>query len=170
MIVNSIDNIDGLEVPASTAPRIFALVVAIDEYKSPEFQHLTGCKNDGHRFVRFLTGVLGVPSSQITFLANEEASQGEILRRFDQFLVRNADIRRDDAIVFFFAGHGSQVDAPPGWVTEDNKIETLCPYDVYTDGDDGEEIWGISDRRMDALMRNLAFEKGDNIVCLSLSC
>lgn len=153
---------------APAVPRIFALVVAIDKYKGPVYDNLRGCRNDGERFIKFLTGVLGVPSSQIAFLADEKATKGEILKKFDQFLIRNAEIQRDDAIVFFFAGHGCRPDAPAGWVTEGNKIETLCPHDVNTIGDDGEEIWGIPDRAIDALMRKLAFEKGDNIVCLTL--
>lgn len=108
--------------------------------------------------------MLGVPSSQIVFLADEKATQQEILKQFDQFLTKNADIQRDDAIVFYFAGHGSQPYAPQGWLTESNKIETLCPHDVQTIGDDGKEVWGISDRAIDCLMRRLAFEKTDNIV------
>lgn len=142
------------------------LVVAIDRYKSSEFGHLSGCKNDGKRFIKFLTGVLGVPASQIVFLADEEATEREILNQFDRFLINNADIQRDDAIIFFFAGHGSRLDAPPGWVTASHKIEVLCPHDVQTTDADGKELHGISDRAIDALMRRLAFEKGDNIVCL----
>jgi hypothetical protein len=112
--------------------------------------------------------VLGVPGSQIVFLADEEATQREISKQFDHFLLGNANIQRDDAIILFFAGHGSQPDAPQGWLAENNKIETLCSHDVRTDGEDGEEVWGISDRAIDVLMRRLASEKTDNIVCLSL--
>lgn len=115
--------------------------------------------------------MLAVPSSHIVFLADEEATQAAILKRFDEFLIRNSLIQRDDTIFFFFAGHGCQLDAPPGWVTENGKIETLCPHDVQTSGADGKEIWGISDRAINALMRHLAFEKGDNIVRVStFSC
>lgn len=153
---------------ASAAPRIFALVVAIDRYKSPK-DNLTGCRNDGKRFINFLTGVLGVPLAQIVFLADEEATQEEILKQFEQFLIGNADIQRDDAIIFFFAGHGSRLDAPPGWVADSDKIEILCPHDVQTIDANGKELWGISDRAIDELMRRLAFAKGDNIVCLSFS-
>ncbi|KAF8545916.1 hypothetical protein OG21DRAFT_1384121, partial [Imleria badia] len=149
---------------------IFALVVAIDKYKSQMFSDLTGCKNDGERFIHFLTGVLGVPSSQIVFLSDEEATERRISEQFEKFLIKNADIQRDDAIVFFFAGHGSRPDAPEGWLTENNKIETLCSHDVQTIGEDGEEIWGISDRAIDAWMRKLAFEKGDNIVAVFDCC
>jgi hypothetical protein len=155
---------------ASAAPRIFALVIAIDKYKSKAFPDLTGCKNDGERFIRYLTGVLGVPGSQIVFLADEEATQREISKQFDHFLLGNANIQRDDAIILFFAGHGSQPDAPQGWLAENNKIETLCSHDVRTDGEDGEEVWGISDRAIDVLMRRLASEKTDNIVAVFDCC
>ncbi|KAI9461121.1 caspase domain-containing protein [Boletus coccyginus] len=157
---------------ASEAPRIFSLVVGIDkyEYKSEGFGDLTGCKNDGKRFVNFLTEVLSVPLSQIVFLADEEATRQEIVNQFNQFLIENEDIQRNDAIIFFFAGHGSQLVAPQGWLTDSNKIETLCSHDYRTTGDDGKEILGISDRAIDALMRRLAFEKGDNIVAIFDCC
>ncbi|KAH0838871.1 hypothetical protein J3R83DRAFT_7288 [Lanmaoa asiatica] len=103
-------------------------------------------------------------------LKDEQATQGEILRQFDQFLIKNEKIQQDDAIIFFFAGHGSRLDAPQGWVTDNNKIETLCPHDFRTIGDDGELIWGISDRAIGVLMRQLAFQKGDNIVAVFDCC
>ncbi|KAF8433706.1 caspase domain-containing protein [Boletus edulis BED1] len=155
---------------ASAAPRIFALVVAIDKYKSNDYTDLTGCKNDGERFIHFLKGVLGVPSSQIVFLADEQATQKEILDQFDRFLINNADINRDDAIVFFFAGHGSRINTPTGWATESNKIEILCTHDIWTVGDEGREVWGIFDYTIDEYLRRLAFEKGDNIVVLFDCC
>ncbi|KAI9461117.1 hypothetical protein HD554DRAFT_2041491 [Boletus coccyginus] len=138
---------------APEAPRIFALVVGIDKYKykSKGFHDLTGCKNDGKRFINFLTEVLGVPLSQIVFLADEEATRQEI------------DIQRNDAIIFFFAGHGSRFAAPQGWLTDSKKIETLCSHDYGPIGVDGKWILGITDREIDTLMRRLAFEKGDNI-------
>ncbi|KAG6373268.1 hypothetical protein JVT61DRAFT_6895 [Boletus reticuloceps] len=155
---------------ASAAPRIFALVVAIDKYKSKDYTNLTGCKNDGERFIHFLKGVLGVPSSQIVFLADEQATQKEILDQFDRFLINNADINRDDAIVFFFAGHGSRINTPTGWATESNKIEILCTHDIWTAGDEGREVWGIFDYTIDEYLRRLAFEKGDNIVVMFDCC
>ncbi|KAI9572461.1 caspase domain-containing protein [Boletus coccyginus] len=150
---------------------MFALVIGIDkyEYKSQGFHDLTGCKNDGERLINFLTDVLGVPLSQIVFLADEEATRQEIVKQFNQFLIKNEDIQRNDAIIFFFAGYGSQLAAPQRWLTDNNKIETLCSHDYRTIGDDGKEVLGICDRAIDALMRKLAFEKGDNIICLSCS-
>ncbi|KAG9310486.1 hypothetical protein JVU11DRAFT_9630 [Chiua virens] len=144
--------------------------VAIDRYKSPELDYLTGCKNDGKRFINVLTGVLGVPDSHIMFLADEQATQKSILKQFDQFLLNNENIQQDDAIVFFFAGHGTFLEAPQGWVTESGMIEILCPHDVQTVGVDGEQIWGISDRRINTFMRELAFKKGDNIVAVFDCC
>jgi len=113
--------------------------------------------------------VLGVPSSQIVFLSDEEATEEEIVKQFNQFLIENENIQRNDAITFFFAGHGSQLIAPQGWLSDNNRIETLCSHDYRTIGDDGREILGICDRAINGLMDRLASEKGDNIVCLSRS-
>ncbi|KAF8119611.1 hypothetical protein EV363DRAFT_1496328 [Boletus edulis] len=157
-------------IPPRISPRIFALIIAIDKYKSQSYDDLTGCKNDGAQFIQFLTDVLSVPLSHIVYLVDEQATRQEILDQFDQFLVKNKDINWDDPIIFFFAGYGSQLRAPVGWLTECGKIETLCTHDSWTIGDDGKEQWGISDRAIDALLRVLAFEKGNNITVVFDCC
>ena len=90
-------------------------------------------------------------------------------------LVQNAQIKKGDLIIIFYAGHGDSVVAP-GWTDDNRRVETICPYDVtvfegdrskhsVVDNSNTDDItYGIPDRTFNALMRQLASEKGDNIV------
>lgn len=112
----------------------------------------------------YLTQSLQVPESQIVSLTNETATRSAILDTFQKHLTNNTEIDNGDAIIFFYAGHGSRVEAPEGWPAIDGKIETICPYDERTYDQNGEMIQGISDRTINALFRGLAAKKGNNIV------
>ena len=105
-----------------------------------------------------------VPVSQIKLLINEHASRRAILDTFYNHLTTNSRIREGDAIFIFYAGNGSRMTAPEDWPRMDGMIETLCPYDERTTDENREEVYGIPDRTIDELLRNLAAKKGDNIV------
>jgi hypothetical protein len=62
-----------------------------------------------------------------------------------------------DAIVFYFAGHGSY-EIPEENYFAGNKMETICPYDNRAG------VRGIPDRTFAILTRRLASLKGNNIV------
>jgi Caspase domain len=154
----------------SDAPQAFALLIAINKYKNPEIRELSGCVNDCNKMRNYLTSRRGVPESHIIVLTNEAATRQAILSNFESHLVQNPRIKKGDAIIFYYAGHGSRVEAPSGWFTGDNKMETICPYDERTRNSTDELIHGIPDRTIDALFRRLASHKGDNIVrALSIS-
>ncbi|KAK7461775.1 hypothetical protein VKT23_008207 [Stygiomarasmius scandens] len=108
--------------------------------------------------------------SRIVFLVNEDATRAGIISNFESHFIKNSEINCEDAMVFFFAGHGSRVDAPDGWRTSDGKIETYCPYDDGTKDTNGHYIPGIPDLTMKALIRKLAAKKGNNIVIIFDSC
>ena len=84
-------------------------------------------------------------------------------------LVNNPAIEPGDAIIFYFAGHGSSLRAPKGWFGHNSKsVEVLCSYDHDTKGPSGR-VPGLSDRSLHAMMKDLASVKGDNIT-LILDC
>jgi hypothetical protein len=75
-------------------------------------------------------------------------------------------------MVFYFSGHGSRVDTPAGWMTQDGKIETICPYDQAplkpaAKSEPGSRVGGIPDHELNVWLRNLAEKKGNNIVRIS---
>jgi Caspase domain len=112
----------------------------------------------------FLSYKFHAPSSHILFLADERATRSAILNGFQHHLIENNNIERGDAMVIFYAGHGSRTDAPNGWFADYVKVETICPHDQGSIGDNHKEIFGIPDRTFGGLLRRLAATKGDNIV------
>ena len=124
--------------------------------------NLRGCVNDARAMGLFLSS-LQVPETNVCTLTNRDATRESILSCFKKHLTKNPQIEKDDAIIFFYAGHGSRVEAPKEWETSDGMIETICPHDEGT-GENGEEIPGIPSTTINTLLRELATEKGKNIV------
>jgi hypothetical protein len=145
-------------MPTSLTERpVFALVVGIDIYQRGSPPSLRGCVNDSNSIAKYLTDTLSVPSKNIKILQNECATRRHILDTFKEHFIENSEIVKGDAIVFYFAGHGSQQRAPSAWNTEDGKVETICPYDVKT-------AHGIPDITFAHLLDELSSRRGDNIV------
>ena len=118
-----------------------------------------------------------MPPRNILSLFNESATRDNILTAFNSHLINNERIAQDDLIIVFYAGHGDSVEAP-GWDTDGRMVETVCPYDVTAFEPTARPLevvntgvstpkYGIPDRTINALMRQLANKKGDNIVCPS---
>lgn len=98
-------------------------------------------------------------------LLDEFATRDNIISTFRTHLTRNDNIRcKGDALIFFFAGHGSRTEAPPDWPVVGGLIETICPYDDGKQVSENEYVHGIPDLAIIALVRELAAQKGDNIV------
>lgn len=102
-------------------------------------------------------------------LANGEATRASILETFRTHLLDNSSIEKDDAIIIYYAGHGSRAPAPNSWPSTDGKIETLVPHDERRTTPEGEVIHGIPDRTINQLLSALATAKGNNIVRLLLT-
>ena len=116
----------------------------------------------------FLFKKLHVPQSHVLVLINGEATREAILAGFNNHLIGNPSItpKGGDAMIIYYAGHGSETPAPKGWPSQGGKIVNICPCDEGTTRVDGTEVYGIPDRTIVALLRKLAAKKGDNIVCL----
>ena len=145
-----------LSYPVTERP-IFALVIGINNYQDGSAPTLRGCVNDSNTVFAYLKDTLHVPETNIVLLHNEQATREKILSTFESHFINNPAITRGDAIIFYFAGHGSRQRAPVDWHSEDNSVETICPYDVT-------KASGIPDYTLSHLLRQLAFHKGNNIV------
>ncbi|KAI0766506.1 hypothetical protein BC629DRAFT_890682 [Irpex lacteus] len=152
------------------ASRVFALIIGIDEYKSGNVWNLESCVDDAQCIRQWLSHDLHVPRNQIQLLTNSQATKRAIEDAFMAHLVNNIDIDRDDAILIYFAGHGSSVHSPRGWYTDGMKdVEVLCPYDHDCKSLEGR-VAGISDRSFHAMLRDLAEVKGNNITVILDCC
>lgn len=151
------------------ASRLFALLIGIDNYKSGRIWNLEACADDARRMKQWLMHDLQVPSTNIALLANKEATKRRIEDVFMSHLVNNPAISQGDALLVYFAGHGSSMPAPRDWCEgKPRHVQVLCPYDHDTNGPEGR-VAGISDRSLCSMLGELCAVKGDNIT-LILDC
>jgi hypothetical protein len=126
---------------------LFALLIAIDKYNQSEINNLQGCVNDLVGMELSL-GSYCNKSSDLKLhkrvLKNKEATRQAVIDGFKLF-----DSARDgDVCLFYFSGHGSQIDAPKEfWNETDRMLEALvCHKDKDNDNllIDKELSWLIS--------------------------
>jgi hypothetical protein len=141
---------------------------------------LEGAVNDANEFRKFLVDSreergLGVPESNIRFLScrrptpEDRATRKGILDAFKSHFLENCDIPDhnpegvDATMIFFFAGHGTRVSAPGNLMSEDEKVEGICPVDERTSLG-GKYVHTIPDYVLVHLFQQLSETKGRNIV------
>ncbi|PPQ98711.1 hypothetical protein CVT24_003420 [Panaeolus cyanescens] len=153
------------------ATRVFALLIGIDSYKSGNIWNLHSCTEDVDRLRHWLVDDLKVPPDQIHSLLDSQATKQRIEDTFMEHLVNNPCIEEGDAIIIYFAGHGSSMPAPQGWFEDSSTgpVEVLCTYDFDTKSPQGR-ITGISDRSFNSMMAELSAFKGNNITVILDSC
>jgi len=124
-----------LALALATAPpaaaEVRALLVGVGEYPpeaGPSLPTLGGPPNDVQLMRSLLVERLGVPAGNVVTLVDEKATSRGIQDAFRSHLIR--DCGEDDVAVFFFAGHGLQVDdLGPDADEADGLDEALVPYD-----------------------------------------
>ncbi|KDN42637.1 hypothetical protein RSAG8_06594, partial [Rhizoctonia solani AG-8 WAC10335] len=153
---------------------LFALVVGINDYQTKH--KLAGAVADADAFSAYLLDDLSIPNNQITNLRDKDATRVEIIRSLKS-LQTNPSIKYGDAIVVYYAGHGSNIKASPGWDTASpgwdtggEMIQALVPQDAGLTGGSNTRIYPIPDRTIAALLNELADAKGDNITVIFDCC
>ncbi|MBI4918148.1 MAG: caspase family protein [Acidobacteria bacterium] len=106
-----------------------ALLVGIANYSRDEVADLRGPLNDVALMKNLLEEVYHF--DHITTLTDAQATREGILRALGEEL--RAPGGPDDLLVFYYAGHGSQVDDRSG-DEADGKDEVLAPYDIVPKG------------------------------------
>ncbi|KAH7921902.1 hypothetical protein BV22DRAFT_1038069 [Leucogyrophana mollusca] len=171
-------------------PRLFALIIGIDDYKSDGINNLLGAVADADAIKDYLEGLRDT-SIQIRNLRNSEATRARILDEISAFMDdkdkdEDKRIQKGDPILIYYAGHGGESPSPPRWQTRGPKIQHLVPHDhdcqyeckngcgdKCKDGCEGRKdgtVPGIPDRTLGALLTRLATEKGDNITVIFDCC
>ncbi|TFK89096.1 hypothetical protein K466DRAFT_519659 [Polyporus arcularius HHB13444] len=153
------------------AGQVFALIVGIDKYQAGNIWNLDAAVDDARSIERWLTSDLQVPRDHICTLLDAQATKRNIEERFVSHLLNNSAIEPGDAIIVYFAGHGSSIRAPPGWFDRGRgDVSVLCTYDYDTKLPKGQTNAGISDRSLHAMLQDLARAKGDNITLILDTC
>lgn len=144
----------------------YALLVGIDEYLENTVDPLFGCVNDITAITDYLNErVLKDNEHQLhlKILKNKEATRQAIIDGFREHL-RQA--QKDDVVLFYYCGHGSQENAPEEfWHLEPNRLnETLVCYDSRSEGG-----WDLADKELAQLIAEVS-ENNPHICIILDSC
>jgi uncharacterized caspase-like protein len=125
---------------------VWAVVIGINQY--PKARQLKYAVNDAQAFNNYLKDYVGVPGSNIFFLADQSATKANIQRLLGTKLKRKAS--REDTVFIFYAGHGA-VETDPANPDGDGFEKYLLPYDadlndLYTTSISMDEIRKIFQR------------------------
>ncbi|MEO0849605.1 MAG: caspase family protein, partial [Cyanobacteria bacterium J06648_1] len=130
---------------------IYALLVGIDAYNHP-VPPLQGCVNDIKAIAEYLQGRVAQDDYQLQLrtLTNQDATRQGIIDGFRQHLSQAAS---EDIVLFYYAGHGSQEQAPPEfWDIEPDRLnETIVCYDSRSPGG-----WDLADKELGKLISEVS--------------
>jgi len=142
----------------------YALLVGIDNYPDPAIR-LYGCVNDIKAVEEYLRErfVPGQDPARIKILTDAAAARQNVIGTFQQHL---GQAQAGDTALFYYAGHGSQEQAPPEfWTIEpDHKNETLVCYDSRTPGG-----WDLADKELAVLLQQVS-SKGVHLAVVLDCC
>lgn len=149
---------------SSTIPKLYALIIGINEYEHDTIPNLNYAVADAQAMAHFLLHRVGAEASRLHILHNAEATREAIINHL-RLMAERDFIKQGDPILIFYAGHGSQTVAPKGWPcgAVGNPIEMLLPSDFLSETSTGT-IQGIPDILVSNLLKKLADAKGANIV------
>ncbi len=143
------------------------MVVGIDDYLAgatprpgDRWKNLHGAARDARAFEELLQQRYDFPPSSVTLLLDRVATRRAILDALEQQLA--APARPGDEVVFFYAGHGSQV-PNPGSDEPDKMDESLVPADSNEGAED------LRDKEL-ARIFNRILDRGARLTAIFDSC
>ncbi len=140
---------------------LYALLIGIDDYPSP-VPRLQGCVNDIKAIKDYLQGRVTQEGYRLHLrtLLNQEATRRAVIDGFRQYLCRAGS---EDVVLFYYAGHGSQEQAPEEfWTLEPDRLnETLVCYDSRSSGG-----WDLADKELGQLIAEVSQNNPHLVVML----
>jgi len=125
--------------PAQNAPETVrrALMVGIENYpEATGWPQLSGPRADVLALRRAFIERAGFREQDIRVLFDAAATHAAILETFHELIEAS---QQDDVLVFYFAGHGSQVEDLDG-DEADGMDETLVPFDAHNEDGTANDI------------------------------
>jgi len=157
---------DGMIDETPKRPNMWAVLIGINEYKT--ITRLRGAVRDTEMIRQYLISDLSVPADHIRSLTDANATRTAILSALYD-LRDNEKIRRGDAILIHYSGHGASYDTREVFKKDVGSIEAICPVDRGVEYPGQEPVLDISDREINLILSELAGAKGDNST-LALDC
>ena len=141
------------------------MICGINDYKSNDFPRLRGAVQDAKAVVDLLISNYHVPRNQICALFNEAATRSGIISALNG-LSTDPRIQYGDPILFYYAGHGSEIYSSEGQECDGPglKMQAIVPHDCCSES--GVPV--IPDRTIGVLLDEIANRKGNNIVSFLL--
>ena len=147
---------------------IYALLVGIDEYPdSDRVSRLYGCVNDITAMKDYLNERVKKDKDHQLHLRtriNDEAKRKTIIDDFREHLCK---AQKDDIVLFYYSGHGSQENAPKEFLDLglDELNETLVCFDSRSEG---EDCWDLADKELAQLIAEVS--NNNPHICIILDC
>ncbi|CAK9003702.1 Metacaspase-1A [Durusdinium trenchii] len=150
------------------------MIIGIDDYQSTT--DLRGAVNDASKIYRLITSdeKKGFPKENVCLLTNADATYANIKEKFESALVNRAAPetgKKADQILFYYAGHGSQVVDENGDEDTDGLDETLFLHDSLSrvSGNARARIPQLTDDEFNQMLGRLK-EKSPNFTVILDSC
>ncbi|MBX3170125.1 MAG: caspase family protein [Candidatus Eremiobacteraeota bacterium] len=120
-----------LSAPSLAEGQTWAVVVGIDNYAKEGIPALRYAGADAKLFAQALQTLLKVPQDHLYLFTSDSVESGQSPSRLNlvyrlDWLSKNA--RAEDVVIFYFAGHGAQVEGTSFLLTDDSdprSLETL---------------------------------------------
>ncbi|MEL6250704.1 MAG: caspase family protein [Bacteroidota bacterium] len=94
-------------MPSSKKPKLYALIVGVNDYESPKIRDLRGCVDDATRIKAYLEESFVkrnfAANPSISLLTDKKATKEAIIEGFEKKLSK---AKKGDSVIFYFAGHG----------------------------------------------------------------
>lgn len=143
--------------------RRLALLVGVGDYESDKVPDLAGPTKDVESMYRLLTapGGYGFPKENVCVLRDAEATRKKFEEAWTKALLERA--QKDDTVLFYFAGHGSQARDTNG-DEPDEMDETIMMHDART------EVFGdVVDDELNQMLTEL-YQRTEDITVIFDSC
>lgn len=139
----------------------YAVVIGISDYENPNITDLSYADKDAAAFVQFLRSPAGgaVPEGNIVFLANENATAGQVASAMDGLLER---CKEGDRAIIYFSGHG---DVERNTISQPGFL--LCrdaPASVYMGGGTFPLIF------LQEIISTLSIQNGTSVIVFADAC
>jgi Tfp pilus assembly protein PilF len=119
-----IERVKGADAKAGSGGARWALIVGIDQYQTKDIDPLSGAVGDAKAIKDVLMKYAEFTEAQVTLLVSDgvvKPTAGTIMDKLDE--IKKA-AKPEDLLLFFFAGHGVQVDGQRYLLTYDANISS----------------------------------------------
>ncbi|MGH1338685.1 MAG: caspase family protein [Aureispira sp.] len=147
----------------NTSKNIYALLVGINDYLSPDISNLSGTHKDLEDVHNYILSSYEQLEKKIEILKDADANRANIVKHFEQHL---GQAQEGDIVLFYYSGHGSWGKTNQAFFKfdPDEREEGLVCYDSRVEGQ-----FDLADKEM-AVLLNYVARNNAEVVLLIDSC